>query len=294
MGMPKCITHYMHAKKVLKKLPYALVDGLDRDAYFWGAQGPDLFFTHRYLPFMRGKSISEYGERLHSEVKPSVLFRALRNYLTENADNKIAKAYVLGFVNHYVLDSRTHPYIHMLSAKLLEERAYETLTTMHAEIESALDTILLRKEAGKLPTEVKLAKFFPKNKKVQTEISKMYTKVIAEVFQETVSWQEVYQATADMRLVYTLLTDRSTMKMQIFSALEKGKTHKISTYILPVMENASIDYANFAQNEWIVDGEASEKDFFMLFQEAVSPAVDMITSFMSCDFAETTKEIPFG
>jgi len=292
--MPKCITHYLHAKKVLNNLQASTSKNMNSNAYFWGAQGPDLFFTHRYLPFMRGESISEYGGRLHSEVKPSVVFNALRAYLEKNAENVIVKSYILGFVNHYALDSRTHPYINMLSQKLLDMRENETLTTMHAEIESALDTIILRKECGKLPTEVKLSKFFPKDKQIQLEISKMYVNVLLEIFKEDVSFNAIYQATEDARMVYSLLTDRTTLKKRIFDLIESGKTHKISSYILPIMEDSEIDYANFKHEEWTAGAELSEKDFFELFDEAVNNAEKMIADFIECDFVEITREVPFG
>lgn len=52
--MPACLTHYYFAQNVRENLPDA--SSLDACAYAWGAQGPDFFFCHRFLPFWRGRS----------------------------------------------------------------------------------------------------------------------------------------------------------------------------------------------------------------------------------------------
>ena len=69
--MPACLTHYYFAKNVRENLPDA--SSLDACAYAWGAQGPDFFFCHRFLPFWRGRSLQEYGGRLHDETPYKVL-----------------------------------------------------------------------------------------------------------------------------------------------------------------------------------------------------------------------------
>ena len=61
--MPACLTHSLFSQNVREALPNKA--SLDLCAYAWGAQGPDFFFCHRYLPFWKGKSIAEYADRLH-------------------------------------------------------------------------------------------------------------------------------------------------------------------------------------------------------------------------------------
>ena len=124
--MPACLTHYYFAQNVRENLPDA--SSLDACAYAWGAQGPDFFFCHRFLPFWRGRSLQEYGGRLHDEM-PSKVLGAMREFLKAHPD-PVYRSYVWGFVCHYSLDCTAHPYINWLAQELVRQRPWETPSTM--------------------------------------------------------------------------------------------------------------------------------------------------------------------
>ena len=138
--MPACLTHYYFAQNVRENLPDA--SSLDACAYAWGAPGPDFFFCHRFLPFWRGRSLQEYGGRLHDET-PSNVLGAMREFLKAHPE-PVYRSYVWGFVCHYSLDCTAHPYINWLAQELVRQRPWETPSTMHGEVEAALDAIVLR------------------------------------------------------------------------------------------------------------------------------------------------------
>ena len=46
--MPACLAHYYFAQNVRESLEEKA--SLHLCAYAWGAQGPDFFFCHRFLP----------------------------------------------------------------------------------------------------------------------------------------------------------------------------------------------------------------------------------------------------
>ena len=158
--MPACLTHTYFAKAVAQSLGETGLENTPE--YIWGAQGPDFLFCHRYFPWMKGRSLKEYGSRLHSEVKPSVTFSAMREFLSRHRDPGY-RAYVTGFVCHYALDSTAHPYVNALATELAAQRPWETVSTMHGEVEASLDAIILRRETGMLPSQVNVKQMFPKN-----------------------------------------------------------------------------------------------------------------------------------
>lgn len=180
--MPACLTHYYFAQNVRENLPDA--SSLDACAYAWGAQGPDFFFCHRFLPFWRGRSLQEYGGRLHDEM-PSKVLGAMREFLKAHPD-PVYRSYVWGFVCHYSLDCTAHPYINWLAQELVRQRPWETPSTMHGEVEAALDAIVLRYETGKLPSEVPLKTMFPKNHGVEGKIARLYRQVLFTLYGEDV------------------------------------------------------------------------------------------------------------
>ena len=286
--MPACLTHYCFAQRVREDLEEKA--SLDPCAYAWGAQGPDFFFCHRFLPMWKGPSLREYGDRLHRET-PSKVLGALREFLKEHPD-PVYRSYIEGFVCHYSLDCTAHPYINWLAKKLASQRSWETPSTMHGEVESALDAIVLRSETGKLPSEVSLGKMFPKNEAVQRKIAHLYHQVFLSLYGEDVSEAGLFQATNDTHYVFSLVTDRTGLKKRLFELLERKKPSSIGSHIVPLTENDGIDYANLQNQPW--GSEGSSQSFFELYGEAVGVAGKILADFMEGDLTALTGEKPFG
>lgn len=288
--MPACITHHYFAKNVLASLKDK--NEINECAFLWGAQGPDFFFCQSFLPWRKDKTISAYGNRLH-EALPSHTLNAMREFTQIHSD-ATTLSYVLGFICHYSLDCTAHPYINFLSAQLAAERENETASTMHSEVEAALDTITLRSETGKLPSEISLGKMFPKNEAVQRKIAALYSYVISKVFGEAAAEEQIFTAAKDAHFLFTLLTDRTGFKKKLVAAAESGKPHSISSHFVPITERDDVDYANLQQSVWQANGEETDKSFFTLAEEAQSLAVDLIENFATEDFSKATGEKPFG
>jgi len=288
--MPACLTHYYFAKNVLEGLSEK--NEINQCAYFWGAQGPDFLFCHRYFPWMKGRTLKTYGSRLH-ETKPSMTLNAMREFLKQHSDLSY-RSYVLGFLCHYALDSTAHPYINALAAELAQARPNETPSTMHGEIEAALDAIVLRHETGKLPSEVSLGKMFPKNEGVQRRIARLYRDVLFRIYGADVSEEELLRAAKDAHFVFSCLTDRTGLKKRAFDLLENGRPHYVSSHIVPLTERDDVDYANLRQEEWKAGELVSNQSFFELMGEALGVAGELAANFDEGDFSKLTKEKPFG
>ena len=289
--MPACLTHYHFAKNVLARLSQEEGQGIQECPFYWGAQGPDFLFCHRYLPWMKGRDLRDYGDKLHSETKPSQTFLSLRNFLERHKDPAY-RSYVLGFVCHYALDSTAHPYVNDLAAHLRKTRPWETQSTMHGEVEAALDAIVLRRETGMLPSEGHLKMMFPKSEGVQRRIAKLYAALLLDLYGEDVPEALVLQATRDAHLVFALLNDRTGLKRQVFQRLERGKPGKITSHLVPITEDDGVDYANIQRQPW--GDPPSSQNFFDLMDQAENLALELIRRFQTGDFARLTGERPFG
>lgn len=288
--MPACLTHNLFARAVREDLPE--LGEINEYAYFWGAQGPDFLFCHRWFPWMGEKYLKPYGNKLH-EMNPVVTLGALRDFLREHGDPAYL-SYARGLLCHYALDSTAHPYINALADQLVRQRPKETRTTMHGEIEAALDAVMLRRETGKLPSEISLGKLFPKNEAVQRRIARLYQDLIFRALGDAVEEKSLLQATNDAHLVFSCVTDRTGLKLRLFEILERGKPHAISSHFVPLTERDDVDYVNFGQKEWRFGEIVSNQSFFDLFEEARGLAKNLILQFMDGDLAALTKEKPFG
>ena len=109
--MPAAITHYLQCQRVLKLLEKSDSPvSVSREAYFWGAQGPDFFACHRFLPWWKGESLSRFGDRLHS-APPAETLAAMWRYVDEHPQDAYARSYAMGFLCHYAADSVCHPFV---------------------------------------------------------------------------------------------------------------------------------------------------------------------------------------
>lgn len=290
--MPNCVTHFLHAKQVLSKLDDSFKKDLNKNAYFWAAQGPDFFFSHRYFPWMRGKSLKHIGIALHGG-DPAEFFETLRSYLAKH-DLPLYRSYILGLVNHYTLDSKAHPYVNALVEELIVSRPDQTGGTLHAEIESALDTIMLRRETGRLPTQIHMGKLFPQDAPVQLAIGRLYKYLASSLLDEDIEEAGIVQSTKDVYTIYSALTDRTTMKKKVMDWLEKGKPHDKSSHFLPLTENPEYDYANLSHTPWQDENQVFESDFFEIYDEAIQLSVEIIEQFETCDFEKITQGRTFS
>lgn len=126
--MPASYTHQQFGNKVLLKLEH---DKLKRiitnniNLYNIGLQGPDILFFYRPL---KKNPVNTYGNQLHRDIARDFFTNALA-ILKENYDDR-SLAYILGFINHYILDSVCHGYIDKTAANK---------NVSHFEIERDLD-----------------------------------------------------------------------------------------------------------------------------------------------------------
>ncbi len=279
--MPAGIVHALHGQRVWKWLEQeAQVEKghLVKDAFEWGKQGPDFLFCHRFFPWQRGESLCAQGDQLHQEPPENTL-RVLQKIWREKP-NPIIHSYIMGFLCHYSLDRTCHPYIEYLSGQFLQEEPGQTESILHNEIESALDGIVLRWETGNLPTDYRLGSCFPKNEAVEEQIAEIYSSLFAELFGLSEKKRELRQAEKDARLAFRLISDRTGLKKQLVSHLERKGRRTISCHLRGMLESDEIDYANTSHGVWLdrVGNEHTE-DFFQLFEAAEEDAQRLLSRF---------------
>lgn len=161
--MPAVITHDVFGKEVYDSLHSLIGDSREEcDAFLLGCQGPDVFFFGQLNPsLVRAWGI---GTDMH-KADPNGLLLAYRDAISAVSEDaqSVARAYVLGMLCHYLLDSSLHPFIYsqqnaICSAGIdgLDERDGHEV---HAEIESELDVLALSTKTGDT-----IAKFDPSKK----------------------------------------------------------------------------------------------------------------------------------
>jgi len=132
--MPSVYAHYVFGKKVYKLLPKEEKKMIKqaKDAYLLGLHGPDLLFY--YFPICKNR-INQQGRKMHGELAADFFDKGRKKYQKDRIP--ALRAYLYGFLCHFILDSECHPYI----TCYMEEHELG-----HLEIETEFDRYLMEKD----------------------------------------------------------------------------------------------------------------------------------------------------
>ena len=154
--MPGFTTHYLFGQQTYQKLSPSktkqLIQKYNR-AFALGLQGPDLFF---YDPGCLLHQKPQIGSMIH-ESKTADFLCALAQavlLLKPAGLQKPARAYVLGFMGHYLLDAACHPYVYARTGyQHLTGNDSSAYLGRHIALETDIDTTLLDHFLHRCPGE---------------------------------------------------------------------------------------------------------------------------------------------
>lgn len=287
LDMPAMISHYLFMQRVMtacKKrnlsIPHPAMMAI-------GAQGPDIFFFHRVLPWQPGKSYAKIGSLIHKTSPAKTLESFRETLLRSPLQTDEMLSYIDGFLCHYALDRTAHPFVYFWQEKLKEKDPHYGTSAhqYHFRIESALDTLMLRRETGRVVTDFKLQSVLPPESAYSPAvISVLY----APLFTRTLRLANVDEsllelAPADMRHAMMWMTDKRQIRFSLLHLGEKMfQQGHILTSLLRKPDTDDFDYANSLHEPWhnpFDDSFVSRDSFFELFDIAAAEAADMIAAF---------------
>ncbi len=284
--MPAYSTHYIFAKEMKEDIEKIIDFKLDECAYFVGAQGPDIFFDHRVMPWMIGKTLRKIGSALHRS-KPSKILDEMRSYIALSNDKSIAKSYAIGFILHYALDRKCHPFVYALQNKMVERKIFSNPHSAHNTIEFSMDAFLLNKKLNiSLPHTFDTASTLELNDKSLNELGKMISFVTTKVTGKSVSPNDCIQAVKDLEYVQRLTSDKDCKKEKLVNTIDKviapfSNNFKLKALMIPKdLENAK-KYGNIERKIWFspFDKQKRNDSFEDLFESAKGDALKIVKGF---------------
>ncbi len=200
--MPTTYTHFAYGSEVFELLDKDLRHELRPylDYYNVGVHGPDILF---YYHAFRKNAVNRCGSKIHHEQADIFFRHAFSIYLEQEDRGRLqAKAYLAGFMTHYILDSTCHPYIN--------KRIRETGIS-HTEIETDLDSLVMRR-AGLRPRSFRPGRHLKADWKMARLIAPYY---------DMSSWK-IWISLLDMKCtVNHLFVSSLGMKRHLFSFLKR-------------------------------------------------------------------------
>ena len=311
--MPAIITHQLFGEEVYEQLAIEIGESpACRESFLLGNHGPDPLFFLRALPMSEWDK--KLGGLLHAKL-PSKLFQAINDVFicgegqalegigregvrksadVANRDDKagILKAYGLGFVCHYLLDSTVHPLVFAQQAAICDS-GFEGLSrkrdwhTVHALIETELDEYVLTMKRG-----VSVRDYCPHrealvcSKSGLAAISMAYSLVVGKVYGKPCSSMAFANAVSVYRAAQTLLDSRrSAVGPHLNRVLSP---HGRYPFIQAMTHDGRLRHAcPFCNDDAIawpsahVKGVFITESFDQLYQKAFSRALQWVPRFAS-------------
>lgn len=153
--MPAIITHDFFGRDMYESAKELIgAQEEERRAFLLGNQGPDPLFFLVITPRARFKNALKIGSLMH-RLDPAALLVALKEGLEaiEDDEQGVGRAFLAGFLCHYLLDRNMHPFVYSQQYALCDA-GIEGLTRkngndVHAEIEREFDEMILFKKTGR-------------------------------------------------------------------------------------------------------------------------------------------------
>lgn len=300
--MPAFCTHYLFFEDS-KEFMYSLADfPLNEKVCALGSQGADIFFFHKiYSPLCSKRKI---GSALH-RAKPEDIFNAFAEYVRKNPD-PTAKSYIYGFILHYALDRRCHPYVYALEKEITDSDKKIHHFSAHNRVEMGLDAYMLYQKSGtEYPYLFDSSKTIELNDREKDSVAKVLCYMIKKVLKKRISRLAVKRAINDTVRMQKFLRDKSGQLLIIATVLETilGKAigyYKFSAMIKPRLWKNGEKYANIDNGIWIspFSKEKSNLSFEQLYIYALQEAKELLFGFEQtvsgkADAKDVTENISF-
>ncbi len=295
--MPALITHNVFGQMVYERNFASLFETQDeRDAFYIGNQGPDpMFFRCRTTP-AQIKLAHQIASDLHSE-KMSKTLDALRTALKKlpAEDYKVGRAYVLGYLAHYVLDKSVHPYIYSTQYAImdLDEDLAGSAGAVHGVIESDLDSVLMLRLYGIQISQVKPSDYVPSSERVKRVVGALLNYTIVHGLGIEFPATEVAASIDDMKWIYTTIEPLGSPMSHVVRLLEgttSGKYSQIQSLCHRRADSVDSNLLNLNHYSWEdpYTHEARNESFLDLFDEGVEYYNSVFQAYLN---GESTEQI---
>jgi hypothetical protein len=289
--MPCLFAHYLTAQAAMRRAPREIVAaalGPNMSSYRLAAQGPDILFYYKALPWQHSDEAIRIGFKMH-EHDTAATFACGLEYVRdgEPSDRNAALAYLCGLSTHLCLDAEAHPWIFYWTGDISEgapqaDRA--RALHRHNVLETAIDAILVAEAAGAARSDwLRRQRIMAVSRPQATAIGRLYEHVLREVHGETFTAAQVREAIRDMTRVFDLLTDRRRPRTRAMGlvAAPFDRDHFIRDSVYPAVPDA-VSADLFAQaHEWRlpIDPEVLRSESFDdLMERAVQRSTECVVA----------------
>jgi len=299
--MPGIVTHHVFGIDAYRSLADLVGDSSHAlETFLLGNLGPDPFFYLMATPATN--KLRRIGQTMHKQKTPEFL-ASLHKHFIEGAGrpSEACKAYALGFLCHYLLDSTVHPLVYAQQHAICNSKI-EGLTRewshriVHATIETALDEYILTTRLGAT------AAMLPPHKTMLRcpipalmEVSRAYSLAIEETYGLRAPDTIFFTAVNLNKLAQQGLDSKSNGLRQRFDIL--AGSSMVSAYVQALSHCAGprsrTPFTNDDHATWEIpfsDGKTMNESFDELYESALTRTLELAPTFSSSTFDLNASE----
>ncbi|MBR0405835.1 MAG: zinc dependent phospholipase C family protein [Eggerthellaceae bacterium] len=294
--MPGIVTHHMFGVDVYGSCSQLIGETQDvLDAFLLGNLGPDPFFYLAATPLTR--KYRRIGQVMHRQRTQQLLFAIHERFIAgePGCDNPACKAYAMGFLCHYLLDSTVHPLVYAQQHAICRT-GLEGLTgewphrVVHATIETSLDEYVLTTRLGATAATLPPHKTMLRcSTPVLVSLSHAFSPALKDTYDLRVPLTAYTSAVSLNRLAQQALDSKSAGLRQRFDYL--AGLGMASSYVLALSHRGSLNprtpFTNDDHVPWEVpfaESTVINLSFNELFSQALQRAKEVLPLYAQAGF----------
>jgi hypothetical protein len=227
------------------------------------------------------KRYRQYADRMHDTDTQTLMIHMI-NYVKAHP-SKIAYSFLFGWISHYALDVKMHPYVyHHVGVYKKDDPKTHPWRGLHLKFERSIDAVLFEQEQKRAARKIRLTTDFFTTARVPNEIAELMKDTFYHQF-GVEDGDVVYRNS--VRYMYRILKyiaqDRFGIKKQIYKIVDAfHKKHDLFMADLSFFNHIEdYDFLNENKRTWHhpVTNEASTKTVKELYQEALIFADNLLS-----------------
>lgn len=232
--MPALITHNLFGQEAKRALDDTILTTPEETlAFLLGNQGPDPLFSRGIGTLAALRNCHELAHLMHDQ-KVVEAFLCLRQGVSmlPVEDQGIGRAFVLGFLGHYTLDSRAHCFIYGQQYALIaaNDQLKDAQSEVHAVIESDIDTWMLWNLRQATTLEVPPASCLTFTPRIARVCGALMSDCARQIYGIALNAEDFGWAVHDYQTLFKMIEPLESPKNQAIAYLERvGRPHSMAS-----------------------------------------------------------------
>lgn len=297
--MPAIITHHLFGEDASRRMPAEITFNEEELlAFLLANQGPDPYYFCFSAPPTAIQACHAFAARMHDEHVVDALLVARESVAhLPQEDQGLGKAFVLGLLAHYLLDSEAHAFIQVQENAICNADAdlADAHDQVHALIESELDTWMLWSARQQTIADTPAHADLTRTKRVSRVGGTILSQVAWQVFGMTINPERYEGCLRDYEMVYRAIDPTGNPRGRMIAGAEQlGTRYSLLDALSHAAEaGENCPSANLDCHAWVdpATGEVRMDSFPDVFYNSLDKWTELADTLVGGDRAALTAAL---